>query len=261
MIAAMKLKGLIKFEKFQIKFCSSKFSTINENKLKQYDQTQLNLFNEKCILVDENDKPLGPETKKNCHLMENINKGMLHRAFSVFLFDNNDKLLLQQRSIHKITFPNHWTNTCCSHPLYEEDEITCEDNNIGIKRAAKRRLNYELGIQESQLNLNSLELLTRIKYKASNVPNDGIFGENEIDYVLFLRGNYNLQPNHNEVKAVKYVSIYELKEIIEEEKSSNSGVLLTPWFKLICEKFLFKWWHDLNNLKKFQDLKRIHVMS
>ena len=183
------------------------------------------------------------------------------RAFSVFLFDTNDKLLLQQRSIHKITYPNHWTNTCCSHPLYEEDEITNENNHVGIKRAAKRRLNYELGIQESQLNLKSLEFLTRIKYQASNVPNDGIFGENEIDYVIFLRGNYTLQPNHNEVKAVKYVSIYELKELLEEEKNLNSGVLLTPWFKLICERFLFKWWSNLNNLKEFQDFKAIHNLS
>ena len=179
----------------------------------------------------------------------------------MFLFNSNDKLLLQQRSIHKITYPNHWTNTCCSHPLYEEDEITSENNHIGIKRAAKRRLTYELGIQESQLNLNSFEYLTRIKYKAFNVPNDGIFGENEIDYVVFLRGNFVLNPNHNEVKAIKYVSIYELKELLEEEKNLNSGVLLTPWFKLICERFLFKWWSNLNNLKEFQDYKTIHNFS
>ena len=56
----------------------TKYSTV-QNEFKKYDQTQLNLFNEKCILVDQNDKPLGPETKKNCHLLENINKGMLHR--------------------------------------------------------------------------------------------------------------------------------------------------------------------------------------
>ena len=75
MISAIKLRRLQQLYKLQN---SSKFSTI-QNELKKYDQTQVNLFNEKCILVDQNDKPLGPETKKNCHLIENINKGMLHR--------------------------------------------------------------------------------------------------------------------------------------------------------------------------------------
>lgn len=75
MISAIKLRRLQQLYKLHN---SSKFSTI-QNELKKYDQTQVNLFNEKCILVDQNDKPLGPETKKNCHLIENINKGMLHR--------------------------------------------------------------------------------------------------------------------------------------------------------------------------------------
>ena len=229
--------------------------------LKQYDQTQVTLFNEKCILVDENDTPLGAETKKNCHLLANIDKGMLHRAFSVFLFDSNDRLLLQQRSIHKITYPNHWTNTCCSHPLYVDDELTSENDHIGIRRAAKRRLDYELGIHASKLRLDSLVYLTRIKYKARNVPDDGIFGEHEIDYVIFVKGDFDLQPNHNEVKAVKYVSKYELKEMLAEDKMTNSSVMLTPWFKLICEKFLFKWWSNLNELDSFKDYKKIHTFS
>jgi isopentenyl-diphosphate delta-isomerase len=62
--------------------------------------------------------------------MTNINKGMLHRAFSVFLF-KEDRLLLQQRADTKITFPGYWTNTCCSHPLATEDEMN-EHDNIGI---------------------------------------------------------------------------------------------------------------------------------
>jgi isopentenyl-diphosphate delta-isomerase len=62
--------------------------------------------------------------------MTNINKGMLHRAFSVFLFNSKGELLLQQRASEKITFPDYWTNTCCSHPLYTPDELP-EENNIG----------------------------------------------------------------------------------------------------------------------------------
>ena len=261
MINSVKNKSLQKINNLCELILKNKMSTTPQSQIKQYDQTQLNLFNEKCILVDINDKPLGSETKKNCHLIENINNGMLHRAFSLFLFDKNDKLLLQQRSIHKITYPNHWTNTVCSHPLYDESEITSEQNYIGIKRAAKRRLTYELGIPSSQLDISKFNYLTRIKYKALNVPDDGIFGENEIDYVIFLRGDFELQPNHNEIKAVKYVSMYELRQLLDEEKSANSGVLLTPWFKFISETFLFKWWANLNDLKRFQDFKTIHNFS
>jgi len=225
---------------------------------KQYDQTQLNLLNEEMILIDRDDKPIGNETKKNCHLLENINKGMLHRAFSVFLFDTNNRLLLQQRSIHKITYPNHWTNTCCSHPLHIKEEMDPKNNQRGIKVAAKRRINYELGIKESQLKTDSINYITRIHYKAENVPNDGIFGEHEIDYILFIKGDYELQPNPNEVKAVRYVSMYELKELLAEEMNPNSGVLLTPWFKLISEKFLFDWWSKLDRIDSIRDEKTIH---
>ena len=224
---------------------------------RHYDKTQLNLMNEVCILVDQNDSCIGSASKKDCHLIENINKNMLHRAFSVFLFDSNKRLLLQQRSLHKITYPNHWTNACCSHPLYIESEMDTKDD-IGIKNAARRRLSYELGIAMSELDVNSFNFLTRIQYKAENVPKDGIFGENEIDYVLFLNGDYHLHSNKNEIKDTRYFTMYELKEFLEEEKDGNSGVLLTPWFKLICDKFLFKWWSNLDKIESFKDHKNIH---
>ena len=93
----------------------SSLNQINIDKhLLKHDQQQLSLLNEKCILVDQNDNILGSETKKNCHLITNINKGMLHRAFSIFIFDSQNRLLLQKRSAQKITYPSHWTNTCCS---------------------------------------------------------------------------------------------------------------------------------------------------
>ncbi|CAG8557608.1 3136_t:CDS:2, partial [Scutellospora calospora] len=130
---------------------------------------------EMCILVDENDNKLGADTKKNCHLMENINKGLLHRAFSVFLFNSENKLLLQQRSNSKITFPDLWTNTCCSHPLNTPLELD-EDNQIGVIRAAQRKLQHELGIKPHQIPIDDFVFLTRIHYLA---PSDGIWGEHE----------------------------------------------------------------------------------
>ena len=97
-------------------------------------------------MVDESDAVTGYETKRDCHLKTNImNYGMLHRAFSVFLFNKKGELLMQQRSDKKVTFPSYITNSCCSHPLYTDEELE-EYKDIGIRKAAKRRLSYELGI-------------------------------------------------------------------------------------------------------------------
>lgn len=76
--------------------------------------------------------------------------GLLHRAFSVFLFNTENKLLLQQRSDAKITFPGYFTNSCCSHPLNVPGELE-ENNAMGVKRAAQRRLKAELGIPKEQV--------------------------------------------------------------------------------------------------------------
>ena len=115
-----------------------------------YDQEQVKLMREECILVDENDRVLGPDSKKSCHLNSNIDAGKLHRAFSVFLFDTKGRLLVQQRSKAKITFPEHFANTCCSHPLYFPEELE-ERDGLGVKRAAQRKLNHELGIPREQV--------------------------------------------------------------------------------------------------------------
>lgn len=108
---------------------------------------------EMCLVVDDNDEIIGYDTKKNCHLMQNINDTkILHRAFSVFLFDHEGRLLLQQRADEKITFPGYWTNTCCSHPLNIEGEEDSEDA-LGVKRAAQRKLEHELGISPNQVRV------------------------------------------------------------------------------------------------------------
>ena len=71
-----------------------------------------------CIVVDAEDNIVGSGSKKDCHVFTDQQSGILHRAFSVFLFDEEKRLLLQKRAAHKFTFPGYWTNTCCSHPLH-----------------------------------------------------------------------------------------------------------------------------------------------
>ncbi|CAJ1081781.1 isopentenyl-diphosphate Delta-isomerase 1 [Xyrichtys novacula] len=147
------------------------------------DKKQVQLLSEMCILIDENDSKIGADSKKNCHLNSNIDKGLLHRAFSVFIFNSEEKLLLQQRSDAKITFPGCFTNTCCSHPLHTDSELE-EKEAIGVRRAAQRRLEAELGIPMAQVTPDEMTYLTRIHYKAQS---DGVWGEHEIDYILFMQ--------------------------------------------------------------------------
>uniref|UniRef100_A0A2C9K591 isopentenyl-diphosphate Delta-isomerase n=2 Tax=Biomphalaria glabrata TaxID=6526 RepID=A0A2C9K591_BIOGL len=221
------------------------------------DEIQVKLMQEECILVDENDNAIGAASKKECHLLDNINKGMLHRAFSVFLFNTKGELLLQQRAEAKITFPDHFTNTCCSHPLNVPAEIE-EANAIGVIRAAQRKLQHELGIVPEQVPLEDFHYLTRILYKAENVPQDNKWGEHEIDYILFIQRDVDVVVNPNEVKSYRYVSQQELTEIVE--KGNNKELLLTPWFKLIVTNFLQKWWNNLHNIESQADRDTIHHM-
>ncbi|KAL2051666.1 hypothetical protein ABVK25_008080 [Lepraria finkii] len=218
----------------------------NDNDLQGYDEEQIRLMEEVCIVLDENDVPIGSASKKVCHLMKNIDDGLLHRAFSVFLFDSNNRLHLQQRASEKITFPDMWTNTCCSHPLGVPGETGDELVTAvqGAKRAAQRKLDQELGIKAKQVPLEKFQFLTRIHYKA---PSDGKWGEHEIDYILFIKADVDHTPNPNEVKDTRYVSGDELKTMFEDDTLN-----FTPWFKLICQSMLFEWWEHLDKgLEKY----------
>ncbi|GAB2287145.1 Isopentenyl-diphosphate Delta-isomerase II [Dionaea muscipula] len=171
------------------------------------------MFDDECILVDENDHVVGHDSKYNCHLMEKIDAGKsLHRAFSVFLFNSKYELLLQQRSSKKVTFPLVWTNTCCSHPLYRESELI-EQDALGVRNAAQRKLLDELGIPAEDVPVDEFIPLGRMLYKA---PSDGKWGEHELDYLLFIIKDVKLHPNADEVADVKYVGRQELKELCKK---------------------------------------------
>jgi isopentenyl-diphosphate delta-isomerase len=205
--------------------------------------------------------------------MENINKGLLHRAFSTFLFDSQNRLLLQQRASEKITFPNLWTNTCCSHPLGVPGETgaTLEAAVMGVKRAAVRKLDQELGIKANQVPIEKFNYLTRIHYAA---PSDGKWGEHEsacsisvpecvddadllsVDYILFIKADVDHESNPNEVQAARYVTQAELKAMFEDP-----SLKFTPWFKLICKELLFEWWDHLDSgLEKYMNETQIRRM-
>jgi farnesyl-diphosphate farnesyltransferase len=185
----------------------------------------------------------------------------------VFLFNSEGKLLLQQRAASKVTFPNVWTNTCCSHPLfgYQPTEIDSDENIAngtvpGAKAAAIRKLDQELGITSEQVPISKFKFLTRLHYWAADVVTHGPkspWGEHEIDYILFIQQDVQIHPNPDEVSDTCYVTLDELKAMMKPE----SGLLWSPWFRIIAENFLPFWWEDLNTTlttNSFVDVKTIH---
>lgn len=163
---------------------------------------------EKVVLVNEKDEILGLMEKMQAH--EN---GILHRAFSVFLFNAKGEMLLQKRATKKYHSPNQWTNACCSHPRIEESYI----------EAANRRLQEELGI-----NCEISEKFCFI-YKADVGQN---LWEHELDYVFtgIYEGDFNL--NLEEVLEVRYISMEDLDREIKQNPEH-----FTEWFKIILEEY------------------------
>ena len=171
--------------------------------------------NEQVILVDEFDNDLGSMEKLRAHEL-----GLLHRAFSVFLFDEKGNMLLQKRALGKYHSPGLWTNTCCSHP--RPGELTID--------AAKRRLLEEMGI------VTNIESAFNFIYKASLHQN---LTEHELDYVFV--GTYNgiISPNSIEVCDYLYISIEDLNQKLNTNKEE-----FTVWFKIAYNRVLQ--WYQLN---------------
>eukprot|EP01062_Namystynia_karyoxenos_P071236 TRINITY_DN66679_c0_g1_i1.p1 TRINITY_DN66679_c0_g1~~TRINITY_DN66679_c0_g1_i1.p1 ORF type:complete len:285 (+),score=89.07 TRINITY_DN66679_c0_g1_i1:86-856(+) len=218
-------------------------------------QTDL-MHRDECITVDPADQITGHASKWDAHRFGGEGGrpgGILHRAFSVFLFDQQGRLLLQQRAKSKITFPLVWTNTCCSHPLhgYSPTEVDQPEDTRrgapGAKRAAQRKLLHELGIDPQQVPHADFKFLTRLHYCApdsttaeteSGAP---VWGEHEVDYILLIRAQVDLKPNPEEVEDTRYVTLPELREMMADPQLRWS-----PWFRIIVDRFLAKWWADLD---------------
>ncbi|QXP79696.1 MULTISPECIES: isopentenyl-diphosphate Delta-isomerase [Winogradskyella] len=166
------------------------------------------MIEEQVILVDENDKQIGLMPKMEAH-----EKALLHRAFSVFVFNDKKELMLQQRALHKYHTPGLWTNTCCSHQRDGESNL----------EAGKRRLQEEMGF------VTELEEKTSFIYKA---PFENGLTEHEYDHIMV--GYYNDEPvvNLDEVASWKWMTLEAVKTDILEKPE-----IYTAWFKIIFEKF------------------------
>ncbi|MBL6733169.1 MAG: isopentenyl-diphosphate delta-isomerase, partial [Candidatus Poseidonia sp.] len=116
---------------------------------------------EAVIAVTERDEVIGPMSKLEAHR----GPGAFHRAFSLLLFNTKGEMLLQKRSADKVTFPGVWANACCSHPLHTPEELE-EANASGVKQAAVRKLEQELGIDPSSISPDSMTFMTKMRYAA-----------------------------------------------------------------------------------------------
>ena len=233
----------------QLKYCSHQ-----ESALPKIDPAQEALLDEQCILVDSNDNEIGHASKRVCHMKDGPGeKAPLHRAFSLFIFNSKNELLLQQRSDSKVTFPSLWTNTCCSHPLFVPSERQTR-NGIGAKKAAQRKVLQELGIKAEDCPVEKMQYITRIEYSADSNQQ---WAENEIDYILFLKSHQeqiSVEPNPNEVKNVCYVKKEDLHDFLCEAGGREA---VTPWFYLMCNSFLPKWWENIDDLGHFVNHREI----
>ena len=165
-------------------------------------------MNEMVILVDNNDNQLGLMEKIEAH-----EKAILHRAFSVFILNDYNELLLQKRALSKYHSPGLWTNTCCSHPRHGESVI-----NAGL-----RRLKEEMGFE------TEISSLLSFIYKAEF---DNGLTEHEFDHVLVGRYNKNPSINKSEVSDWKWTDL----DFLKKDVVSNPD-LYTVWFKIIFQQF------------------------
>ncbi|MBA3562990.1 MAG: isopentenyl-diphosphate Delta-isomerase [Gammaproteobacteria bacterium] len=163
---------------------------------------------EQLILVDDEDREIGHDSKADCH----DGQGVLHRAFSLFVFNDAGELLLQKRSASKRLWPLYWSNSCCSHPRRGE----------GMKEAIHRRLEQELGLE------SDLEFLYKFKYQARY----GELGaEHELCWVYAGHARGPVRVNANEVAEWRYVRPAQL-----DIEIARRAEWFTPWLKLEWER-------------------------
>ena len=162
----------------------------------------------KVILVDENDNEIGEMEKLEAH-----QKGFLHRALSIFIFNDEGKILLQQRALNKYHSGGLWTNACCSHPVPGVDAVTC----------AHERLKEDMGFD------TELKFTTKFIY---SVEFENGLKENELDYIYVGKYNSNPELNPNEAMDFKWMYLNNLKNDLKINPKKY-----TYWFKLIIEKY------------------------
>jgi isopentenyl-diphosphate delta-isomerase len=169
---------------------------------------------QEVILVNEKDEPIGTMEKMEVH-----QKGLLHRAFSVFIFDSKGRMLLQQRAEGKYHGAHLWTNACCSHPFPGEL----------AEEAANRRLREELGFT------TTLHKIFSFTYHA---PVENNLIEHEYDHVFAGEYEGEVSPDKNEVADYRYEEMEQIKKAMQLQPGK-----FTSWFQIVFPK-IEEWWKE-----------------
>lgn len=179
--------------------------------------------NEKLILVDEDDREIGTLSKGACH----DGDGILHRAFSVFLFDAQGRLLIQQRAGEKRLWPLYWANSCCSHPRAGEE----------MDEATVRRTREELGVTAE------VEFVYKFRYQANYLD---LGAEHELCWVYIGRTREDdVRPNPSEIAAWRFLTPAEVDALVADESAD-----VTPWFRMEWRELRREYWERVERLRQ-----------
>lgn len=224
----------------------------HDGALSGQDSSQAEMMSEMCILVDSSDRKIGSDTKLSCH----FGSGILHRAFSVLLFNGEGKMLVQQRSHDKITFPSIWANSCCSHPL----DIPGENGDPaeGVINAAKRKLSQELGVSDNDISKINFRHVGSFLYEC-RWDEDWI--EREVDHVLIATvDSIDVDPNPNEISDFKWIEGDEIQEMFSGT-GEWQGEVIAPWFRLLWEEFLSDHYPNLEGVTSVEGVVNFGEVS
>ena len=176
--------------------------------------------NDLLIQVDSDDNIIDYKTKADCHKGD----GLLHRAFSIFIFNADKQLLIQQRSAGKMLWPLHWSNSVCSHPR----------KNESYQQGIKRRLMEEIGIE------TPLKFLFKFQYQSGY---ENIGSENELCSVYIGQYGGQITADPLEIAEWKFIDISTLNQQLK-----NNPEHYTPWFKIEWQRMLAHYNHELDDL-------------
>ena len=175
---------------------------------------------EMLIVVDENDNIIDYKSKIECHQGD----GILHRAFSLFIFNDQGQLILQKRSDQKLLWPLYWSNSCCSHPRKGET----------LETATHRRLEQELGLDSDLIYLYTFQYQENFKQIGS---------ENELCAVFIGKSNNPVEVNETEIAEWRYIDPDELTRKVADQPED-----FTPWFKMEWIKLATEFISEINSL-------------
>lgn len=184
------------------------------------NEKKVSFDDEKLVLVNPADEVIGYRDKLACHQGD----GILHRAFSIFIFNDKGQLLLQRRSDTKHLWPLFWSNSCCSHPRKGET----------MDEAAFRRLQEELGIHSHLTYLYKFQYQARFKDVGS---------ENELCSVYVGKSNQTIKTNPHEISEWRFIDADELEKEIKEFPER-----FTPWFKMEWERLRNEHWEHIQEI-------------